>query len=183
MLGILCLAFGIVNARDITLDQHKTAAIIGIRATPQIVLQVKNKQIIVAGKKVNFKTIEDQNGNWGYIATYPGVFNVLVENLLAESTIIHWHGLILPNDQDGVAGLTQPYPIAPGKVYHYNFPLKQTGTYWMHSHYGFQEQEGVEAPLIITGPEDKNYQQIVVMFQDFSFKTPESIMALLKHIY
>ena len=64
----------------------------------------------------------------------------------------------------------------PDKSYDYNFKLKQSGTFWMHSHYGYQEQTYVEAPLIIypKGYNPKN--DVVIMFQDFSFKKPETIM-------
>ena len=148
----------------------------GCSAVPTI-LAVKNKTIQVNGKTANIATIEQPDGSWGYFANAGSQFDVLVKNELAESTVIHWHGLILPNDQDGVSGVTQARAIAPGATEHYQFPLVQSGTYWMHSHEGMQEQIGVEAPLIILTPEDKKYQQIPIMFQDFSFKTPEQIMA------
>jgi FtsP/CotA-like multicopper oxidase with cupredoxin domain len=145
-------------------------------AAPTI-LEVKNKIIQVNGKSVTLATIEQPDGTWGYYAKSGEKFDVIVKNELAESTVIHWHGLILPNDQDGVSGVTQVRTIAPGASEHYQFQLVQSGTYWMHSHEGMQEQVGVEAPLIILTPQDQKYQQIPIMFQDFSFKTPEQIMA------
>ena len=71
---------------------------------------------------------------------------------------------ILPNLMDGVPFVTQN-PIAPGKSFRYDFPLKQSGTYWMHSHYGLQEQLYNSAPLIIWTPEEraKADRQLVVM--------------------
>lgn len=148
-------------------------------ANPTI-LDVKYKKIIVHGKTVVVDTIEQSDGTWGYYA-YPdqAYFDVIVKNQLKESTVIHWHGLLLPNSQDGVE-LTQKL-IKPGGEYHYKFKIQQTGTYWMHSHAGFQEQQLAEAPLIL---EDKSYddmEQIPIMFQDFSFKTPESIFYGLRH--
>ncbi|MBP9743602.1 MAG: multicopper oxidase domain-containing protein, partial [Burkholderiales bacterium] len=148
-----------------------------VLAIPTI-LEVKYKIINVNGKSKKVATIEQPNGTWGYYTKSGAVFDVIVKNELAESTSIHWHGLILPNDQDGVAGITQD-PIAPGKEYHYKFPLKQSGTYWMHAHYGLQEQDYVEAPLIIETTDDINYDQVVVMFQDFSMKTPQQILQSL----
>lgn len=149
-----------------------------VMATPTV-LEVKYKVINVNGKSKKVATIEQPNGTWGYYTESGLIFDVIVKNELAEPTSIHWHGLILPNDQDGVAGITQQDPIAPGKEYHYKFPLKQSGTYWMHAHYGLQEQDYVEAPLIIETANDSNYQQVVVMFQDFSMKTPQQILQSL----
>lgn len=149
---------------------------IGTCAAAPTILKVKPQMIQVNGKKVPFATIVQPDGTWGYYPTAGGDFDVIVKNDLAESTVIHWHGLIMPNHLDGVAGLTQALPIAPGKQQHYKFKLQQTGTYWMHSHQGMQEQIGVEAPLIVLDKADLQQQQIVVMFQDFSFKSPEEIM-------
>ena len=67
---------------------------------------------------------------------------------LKVPTSIHWHGLILPSGQDGVAFITQ-FPLFPGQKYHFQFPLVQSGTYWMHSHFNLQEQSLLSAPLII----------------------------------
>jgi FtsP/CotA-like multicopper oxidase with cupredoxin domain len=82
---------------------------------------------------------------------------------------------------DGVPFVTQN-PIAPGKSFRYDFPLKQSGTYWMHSHYGLQEQLYNSAPLIIWTPEEraKADRQVVVMLSDFSFTPPEQILKGLK---
>ncbi|MDQ5922261.1 MAG: hypothetical protein QG673_2320 [Pseudomonadota bacterium] len=139
------------------------------------ILEVKTKDIVVDGKKAQVYAIEQPDGTWGYYGYKNSMFDVIVKNTLDESTVVHWHGLTLPNNQDGVE-LTQQ-PIAPHSEYHYKFKLTQTGTYWMHSHFGLQEQKQLEAPLIIydVKPTAPN-QDIVLMLQDFSFKTPESIM-------
>jgi FtsP/CotA-like multicopper oxidase with cupredoxin domain len=102
---------------------------------------------------------------------------VEVVNQLKVPTSIHWHGLVLPNLMDGVPFVTQE-PIPPGKSFRYDFPLKQSGTYWMHSHYGLQEQLYNSAPLIIWTPEEraKADRQVVVMLSDFSFTPPEQIL-------
>ncbi len=65
-----------------------------------------------------------------------------VHNQLTTETSVHWHGLLLPNLQDGVSYLTTP-PILTGTTYTFTFPLKHSGTYWYHSHTGLQEQQGV----------------------------------------
>ncbi|MEQ9487742.1 MAG: copper resistance system multicopper oxidase [Alphaproteobacteria bacterium] len=71
-----------------------------------------------------------------------------VTNNLSESTSIHWHGLILPYQQDGVPKISYD-GIAPGETFTYNFPIVQTGTYWFHSHTGFQEPDGAYGAIII----------------------------------
>jgi CopA family copper-resistance protein len=72
---------------------------------------------------------------------------IVLHNLLKESTSLHWHGVQLPNREDGVPFLTQ-MPIPAGERYIYRFPVKQNGTYWYHSHSGFQEQIGMYGSLI-----------------------------------
>ncbi|HLT86129.1 MAG TPA: multicopper oxidase domain-containing protein, partial [Sphingobacterium sp.] len=72
---------------------------------------------------------------------------IVMHNLLKESTSLHWHGVQLPNREDGVPFLTQ-MPIPAGETYAYRFPVKQNGTYWYHSHSGFQEQIGMYGSLI-----------------------------------
>src|SRR3546814_17119575 len=74
-----------------------------------------------------------------------------VTNRLAdEDSSIHWHGLILPFHMDGVPGLSFP-GIAPGKTFTYEFPVRQAGTYWYHSHSGLQEQIGHYCPIVKIG--------------------------------
>ena len=71
-----------------------------------------------------------------------------VTNNLSEATSIHWHGLILPFEQDGVPGISYD-GIAPGDTFTYNFPISQSGTYWFHSHTDFQEPDGAYGAIII----------------------------------
>ena len=75
-----------------------------------------------------------------------------VRNKLDAATSIHWHGIILPPNMDGVPGLSFA-GIEPGGMYVYQFKLQQNGTYWYHSHSGFQEQVGVYGPLVIEAKE------------------------------
>lgn len=78
---------------------------------------------------------------------------IRVHNLLEESTSFHWHGLLVPNEQDGVPNLTTA-PIEPNTVHTYTFKLRQSGTYWYHSHAGLQEQVGMYGTLIINKRKD-----------------------------
>ena len=73
---------------------------------------------------------------------------VRVTNRLDEPTSIHWHGIMLPANMDGVPGISFD-GIAPGATFTYRIPVKQSGTYWYHSHSEFQEQAGMYAPIII----------------------------------
>lgn len=73
---------------------------------------------------------------------------IRVHNQLKESTSLHWHGLWLPNKEDGVPLLTQ-MPIQPGTTYTYSFPIIQNGTHWYHSHSGYQEQIGMYGSMIL----------------------------------
>lgn len=109
-------------------------------------------------------------------------FRVRVANRLSEPTLIHWHGLTPPSAQDGVPGLSQD-PIAAGATYDYDFPLTQSGTYWMHSHMNLrQTQRLMSAPLIIADPADaaRDEQEVIVLLNDFTFFDPDEIMARLQ---
>ena len=105
-----------------------------------------------------------------------------VTNRLPVQSSIHWHGIIVPFHMDGVPGISFP-GIAPGETFVYRFPVRQSGTYWYHSHSLFQEQTGPYGPLVIepAGPErilsDRDY---VVMLNDWTDLDPERIFAILK---
>ena len=144
-------------------------------------LFVKEVPLKVLGQEVRVVAIEQEDGTQGYSPEQSEGFHVEVVNRLQVPTSIHWHGLVLPNLMDGVPFVTQN-PIPPGGSFRYNFPLKQSGTYWMHSHYGLQEQLFNSAPMIIWTPEEraKADRQVVVMFSDFSFTPPGQILSSLK---
>ena len=106
-----------------------------------------------------------------------------VRNQLDETTSIHWHGLILPANMDGVPGLSFD-GIAPGGHYDYRFTLKQSGTYWYHSHSGVQEQRGVAGPIVIA-PRDPAAdvawdREHVVMLADWTDDDPARVLTKLK---
>jgi len=105
-----------------------------------------------------------------------------VRNQLDQDASIHWHGLILPANMDGVPGLSY-HGIRPGESYVYRFRLKQHGTYWYHSHSGFQEQRGVYAPLVIEPRETDGVaadREHVVLLSDWTDESPERVFAKLK---
>ena len=147
-----------------------------------IVLKVVQVPLVVNNKKTEVYDIVREDGQEGFAGMKGQDFNVLLKNDTKVPISIHWHGLILPNNQDGVAYVTQ-LPIKPGESQHYRFPLLQSGTYWMHSHFKFHEQTLMAAPLIIQDPKElyQGYKDVVVMLQDFSFTKPEKIFTDLKH--
>ncbi len=105
-----------------------------------------------------------------------------VTNQLAESTSIHWHGILLPPKMDGVPGVSFG-GIQPGATFTYRFPVKQSGTYWYHSHSGGQELQGMYAPMILdpVDPEPFQYErEYVVMLSDWSFESPDRLLSNLK---
>jgi len=107
---------------------------------------------------------------------------IKVTNHLKVPTSIHWHGIILPNAMDGVPGMTFD-GIAPGETFTYQFPVRQSGTYWYHSHSGFQEQTGLYGPIIIEPrtPAPYHYdREYVVMFSDWTDDSPEHVQSRLK---
>jgi CopA family copper-resistance protein len=110
------------------------------------------------------------------------VVTINVTNRLSEHTSIHWHGILLPNAMDGVPGLTFR-GIKPGETFTYRYPIKQSGTYWYHSHSGMQEQTGHYGPLILEprGREPYSYDRdYVVMLSDWTDEDPMRIVSNLK---
>lgn len=105
-----------------------------------------------------------------------------VYNHLDKETAIHWHGILVPWQMDGVEGVTQ-HGIPPNGVFHYQFTLKQAGTYWYHAHSGLEEQQGLYGGFIIDPPESPTYKytkDYVVVLSDWSNTDPDQIMANLK---
>ncbi len=105
-----------------------------------------------------------------------------VTNNLAEDSSIHWHGIILPTGMDGVPGLSFD-GIKPGETFEYRFDVKQSGTYWYHSHSGYQEPLGMYGAIIVDpkSPDPVSYNRdYVVMLSDWSDEQPQHIYAKLK---
>ncbi len=105
-----------------------------------------------------------------------------VANTLGEDTSIHWHGMILPANMDGVPGLSF-HGIHPGETYTYQFTVRQGGTYWYHSHSGFQEQLGLYGPLVIDPREPEPFRfdrEHVVLLTDWTDENPKRVFGKLK---
>lgn len=104
---------------------------------------------------------------------------IRVHNRMKEETSVHWHGLLLPNEQDGVPYLNTA-PIMPGTTHTFTFPLIQSGTYWYHSHTGVQEQAGLYGALVIKRPEEEPMKEFVLVLADWSDEDPHQILRYLK---
>lgn len=106
---------------------------------------------------------------------------IYVTNNMDVETSVHWHGLLLPNFYDGVPYLSTP-PIEPGKTFKYEFPIKQAGTYWYHSHTLLQEQSGVFGSIVIHPKEETLVydKELVMILSDWTNDKPMSVLRFLK---
>lgn len=106
-----------------------------------------------------------------------------VTNKLNEDTSLHWHGLLLPGEMDGVPNFNNFPGIKPGETFTYNFKIRQSGTYWYHSHSGGQEQEGLYGSIVID-PADREpaptKRDYVVVLSDFTTESADDILSNLK---
>jgi CopA family copper-resistance protein len=109
---------------------------------------------------------------------------IAVTNRLREDTSIHWHGLLLPFQMDGVPGISFP-GIAPGETFTYDFPVRQSGTYWYHSHSGMQEAMGHYGPIVID-PADpdpvESDREHVILLADWTPVHPHLLLRRLKQM-
>jgi CopA family copper-resistance protein len=104
-----------------------------------------------------------------------------VTNLLDEDTSLHWHGLLVPADMDGVPGFSYD-GIRPGETFEYRFTVPQSGTYWYHSHSGTQEQQGLYGPLVVDPAEDDPIVSDREYFVVLSDWTDENAMTMLRNL-
>ena len=106
---------------------------------------------------------------------------IYVKNEMSVETSVHWHGLLLPNFYDGVPYLNTP-PIEPGHTQKYEFPIRQSGTYWYHSHTMLQEQSGVYGSIVIK-PKEKTLEydkELVLVLSDWTNEKPMNVLRNLK---
>jgi CopA family copper-resistance protein len=125
----------------------------------------KKKKAIAINGKIPAPTLYFNEGDTAEIH---------VHNLLKDETSIHWHGIILPNKEDGVPYLTTA-PIKPGQTHLFKFPIVQNGTYWYHSHTGVQEQSGMYGAMILLKREEPDIKQEVIVLSDWSDMNPHQI--------
>ena len=145
-------------------------------------LTVEYKLVNFAGKVTNAITVNGKIPGPTLHFKQGDTVNINVHNFLDKETAIHWHGLLVPWQMDGVLGVTQK-GIPPGGLFHYQFTLNQSGTYWYHAHAGLQEQQGLYGAFLIDPPQPPKYKytkDYVVVLSDWSNTDPEQILANLK---
>ncbi len=144
-------------------------------------LTLKQELVNKAGKNVMGMTINGQIPGPTLRYTEGDYAVIYVKNEMDVETSIHWHGILLPNFYDGVPYLTTP-PIEPGGILKYEFPLKQSGTYWYHSHTMLQEQSGVYGSIVIE-PKEKKLdfdKELVMVLSDWTNEKPMNVLRTLK---
>lgn len=142
-------------------------------------LTAGTRTLEVNGRAAKVFQLTSETGRPG-LSLAPGErFQVALKNELDQHTIIHWHGQLPPWTQDGFPW-PQTQPLAPGSTRTYDY-VPVSGTYWMHSHQGLQEQNLMTAPLIVHNAAElrEDCQEVVVMLHDFSFKAPDELLAQL----
>jgi len=140
------------------------------------------KKINITGKSVTAMAIDDRIPGPTIEAHIDDTLRVTFRNKMNVETSIHWHGILLPNDQDGVPYITTP-PIRAQSSFTYQFKVKQVGTYWYHSHTGLQEQQGIYGSIIFHpkhGERVKADRDYIVVFSDWTDEQPVRVLAHLK---
>lgn len=137
----------------------------------------KEKRAIAVNGQIPMPTLTFTEGD---------IAEIYVHNELKEETSLHWHGLFLPNEEDGVPNLTQ-MPIKPGTTYKYTFPIIQNGTHWYHSHSGLQEQIGMYGMFIMNKKQnDKTFRKgiddlptVPIILSEWTDLKPENVHRML----
>lgn len=145
--------------------------------TTRMALSATTRTIDVQGKAATVWGLLDGNGRSGLVLDPGQAFAVDLTNRLEVPTLIHWHGQIPPNAQDGVPDLPMPL-LQPGEARAYDFAARP-GTHWMHAHIPEHEMGLLAAPLIVRRPEDvaADRQEVTLFLHDFSFKPPAEVLA------
>ncbi|MDP1575852.1 MAG: multicopper oxidase domain-containing protein, partial [Cypionkella sp.] len=143
----------------------------------RMTLSATSRTIEVQGKAATVWGLLDGNGRSGLVFDPGQAFAVDLTNTLDAPTIIHWHGQIPPNIQDGVPDLPMPM-LQPGESRGYDFAARP-GTHWMHAHIPEHEMLLLAAPLVVRRPEDvsADRQEVTLFLHDFSFRPPAEVLA------
>ena len=180
--------------RKIKIDINWLPVFIGILVTTTVFSQnVVRYELTVTDTIVNFSGKEKRaiavNGQIPMPTltfTEGDIAEIVVHNKLKESTSLHWHGLFVPNKEDGVPYLTQ-MPIEPNETFIYRFPIIQSGTHWYHSHSGMQEQLGMYGSLILKKKKDDptfrkgidDLPQLPIVLSEWTDIKPETVHRML----
>jgi len=150
-------------------------------ATVEYDLSIAQQEVNITGKSARGMTINGAIPGPTLRFKEGDIARIHVHNRMSVETSIHWHGVLVPPDMDGVPYVSFP-PIKPGSTYTYEFPIRQSGTYWYHSHTSLQEQSGVYGSIVIE-PRQKGPQadrEHVVLFSDWTDENPYEVLRTLK---
>jgi FtsP/CotA-like multicopper oxidase with cupredoxin domain len=117
-------------------------------ATVEYELTIAQQEVNITGKTARGMTINGAIPGPTLRFKEGDIARIHVHNRMSVETSIHWHGVLVPPDMDGVPYVSFP-PIKPGAIFTYEFPIRQSGTYWYHSHTSLQEQSGVYGSIVI----------------------------------
>ncbi len=144
---------------------------------------VREEDYTIRGKSIPSMTLNGKIPGPTLVFTEGDTAVIRVINQMDVSTSIHWHGILVPPEMDGVPYVSFP-PIEAGDTFVYEFPIRQSGTYWYHSHTGLQEQRGVYGAIVIhprNGEKSHDYdREYVVVLSDWIFENPHEVLRTLK---
>lgn len=166
---LLLLSFALFAQKVVRYDLYVTDTLVNYTG--------KSKRAIAVNGQIPMPTLTFTEGDTA---------EIYVHNRLKESTSLHWHGVFVPNKEDGVPFLTQ-MPIEPNTTHVYRFPIIQNGTHWYHSHSGLQEQVGMYGSMILKKRDDDptfrkgidNLPTVPIILSEWTDYKPENIHRML----
>ncbi|MGB5877902.1 MAG: copper resistance system multicopper oxidase [Pseudomonadales bacterium] len=172
----------LTKSQNVVVNSDRADHIVPILTGKEFDLYVSEKMITVNGKSSMATLINDSLPAPTLKMQEGDTVTIRVHNQLNESTSIHWHGLLVPFEMDGVPGISFD-GIPAGSTFTYKFKLIQSGTYWYHSHTGFQEQTGMRGAIVIE-PKGRERHPIeedhVILLSDWTHRDPHNLLKLLK---
>ncbi len=160
-----------------TTDEDSTVNRYVSDSKPQVIrydLFIRDTTVNITGEKADAISVNGSIPGPTLYFTEGDTADIYVHNEMNKPTSIHWHGMIIPNQYDGVTYLTQ-MPIEPGKTFLYKFPIVQSGTYWYHSHFGMQEQSGLNGALIIYKRNEPKMKEYTLLLNDWTNENPYEV--------
>jgi len=172
----------LTKSQNVVVNSDRADHIVPILTGNEFDLYVSEKMITVNGKSSMATLINDSLPAPTLKMVEGDTVTIRVHNQLNESTSIHWHGLLVPFEMDGVPGISFD-GIPAGSTFTYKFKLTQSGTYWYHSHTGFQEQTGMRGAIVIEPKGRERYpieEDHVILLSDWTHRDPHNLLKLLK---
>ena len=172
----------LTKSQNVVVNSDKPDHKVPILTGKEFDLYVSEKMITVNGKSSMATLINDSLPAPTLKMQEGDTVTIRVHNQLNESTSIHWHGLLVPFEMDGVPGISFD-GIPAGSTFTYKFKLTQSGTYWYHSHTGFQEQTGMRGAIVIEPKGRERYpieEDHVILLSDWTHRDPHNLLKLLK---